>query len=418
MQSLGVLETSGLALGPLKNISIPGLFNFGWITCVTGAFALSLWRERNLFLGLSKPVRWVVICVSLFPLGLVLNLVTLDSLAVVAMENMILFSTLLIGWLVLPSPEIRFPTFYNFAPRVLGVSLLLALGLPLLIPIEGRDVWGHFYPIDRYIGWHGEGAPYATMGVVLILVGAHRAVRAFNREYVYYMVLGWFAIWVNVHRISMAAAAVGLGALFVVSAFKEKQKYWVLGASLLCLISLFVGDMGEKGKRFIHSNNYWQSKSFDSKQATLDHFVATSGRLETAEKLLSKDVFDQGYTSRGFALSQWIGTGTGSAPRIIRQILPRKLEPNCDFVRIRVEHGWLGFVFFFGTLAWLGIFALRNSHMNFSVPALLSLLVMMIAENPLVLPTYITGPLLLAALLGKETQRSSALLDKQKSTNG
>lgn len=418
-QTLGSITPTGLALGPLSSISIPGMFNFGWIALLMCFVVVPfLVREYR-----KKPPTWPERLILLLPLISLLNLRVVDSLSIVSIENWFLVSGLMLMWLRHAEVKRAYPLFFKHALLTMVISYFLALVLPALIPIEGRSIWRYYFPVMRYIGWHGEGAPYSTIGMCLIIYGSCLLLKTdpklTKKELSIVLIaifLGLQGIRLNVQRTSMIGAT--LSAAFLTLQAWRLRKHFLTRAFLtifiFCSLSLLTGKMAKKAAHVTHGNSFWYGEisHFSIKDATLDHFIATSGRLETAKQLLG-DLTGEGtpavqtqtqeikprqplvlYHVPTEAL-QWIGRGTGSAPRNIRKLMPPNLEPNCDYVRILVEHGWIGFTVFlvaFGSL----LFSLRSLG---SLAAGLSIAAVMIGENLLVLPTYVSGPMILVGIL-------------------
>lgn len=392
----------------IKWLTWTGVVNLLWLSVLVLCLAPLIWETKK-----ESPFGWREFWIGILPFGVALNSSMIDGQTAVAIMNAVGFS--LLGLFILRARWIRelFPVV-KWGPAVLAVSLAISALLPLAMKTLGLDpgrIFHHSPPVNRYAGWTGEGTPMVLISVLVCTLGVALGVaRAFSDsklsrvQAALWMLAaagGLAAIYYNIHRISLLAAAVGmLMAIYQALPKSRKVRFYTVSALILAAgIGFFnspffertVIPLSEDASTWTTHPSY-RGKTYEPMAPTgIWKFIpqgldwSLSGRIGLAMRL-----------SQRVGGNPVTGGGTGAAVRLVRSEEFKIVdEPQSDYLRYAIDHGLIGFVWLVVALVTLW----RAAGQGLAGILVLLVALLMLTENILVYPAFGYGPFFLAAFI-------------------
>lgn len=366
-------------------VTYPGLYNI----LFTSLLSVVILRELLPIWSRRRPVFYELSFVAMILLT-VLNVQVFDADYFISIENTFFLSVIFVAILNRDTLRSKLSGLEQWGVVCLSGSYFLALTIPLLFPIAP---YFRFYgDVRRYVGWLGLPTFIGFLGMACSVWGAYLFKDAITKTFrligIGAIVIGYWGIYLAVHRISMA----GLGIFFVTMAvqawrFKDTANIKpMLGFATIALILFCSGNMALKSQ--FKFSNFFSMGSFESMTTNPSNFIEDS--LQTNGRMLvNKSMWEY---SRGHRL---LGLGTGAASRHLRQIgHVFGGQPHNDYLRMFIDHGIVGLLLFL-TCGFSALYSLRNSYYFALVFAFSACL---LTDNLLVYPLCGSGPLLLSCL--------------------
>jgi len=409
----GLRVPLGTSFGPFTNITFSGIINLFWIVLISSLIIGPLLRSFRT--TLPKLHEWAVIA---FMAVVIANLRVIDSPAIIAVENIIFISLLMLMVSRWKSYSDSILLFRSYAFPVFILSYIFSILVPIIV--DPSKAFNEFDGIWRFVGWVGEGTAIALCGWILVILGVCWAL---YRDKVREQLLGWFAvllgvvgIQLNLNRTALVATVVYLFVVVILN--RKKVAVWktVLVSFLVvaCTISFFSGRFADKSRfRWTNVRKTEEIKSpvqvlsglrkppekldNDHTNTIVDfdnHIIATNDRIKLAYVLL-----------KNAKNNLFFGMGTGYVPRFIcalklerewNSIAFQTTQSQNDYLRVLIEYGIFGLILFVLTGATL-IYVFRGTHF---MALMVSLCFAFFTENILVFPSFAYGPLLLVGFLG------------------
>lgn len=390
LAGLDVLGTkplaSGLALGS-HAVSRSGLVNLLYILICSSALILSFGAS------ISKRVKawsgFSILALGFFAFVL-FHVTAFDSDYVITVEN--LFFLTIFTLILFYGCELSVDgDFRKYGAIIFGISYFIILGLPVLIPIKGYDIFG-FYDLAapaRHKGWFGTPVAVGFLGLSLF-VGSMIMIFQRREKFISWIHLffAWGGIWgvyFSVHRTSMIAASAVL-VFLVLYAFQKKDLARVPMCLFILLVTIYMQFSGVMAAK----SGFHVSQAI--KEKNINQIVQTNGRLDVVKTIWQA------------SQSSIFGLGTGGTPRYVDQHhLFFAKQPHNDYLRILGDQGLVGLIVFL-VIGGMLLYGLRSSLAFANV---LALGFCFLTDNLMVLPAYGLGPLLLMGLLAKTTELSN-----------